>query len=300
MRVGDLLSSKRPVFSFEFFPPKSDEAARQLEQTIGELGPLEPDFVSVTYGAGGSTREKTLDIVTRIKRDTGIEAMAHLTCVGSTKDDLRAVLERLAEAGVENVLALRGDPPKGQTTFEAVEGGFRYANELIEFIRTNYGNQFCIGAAAYPEKHTECANPAVDLANLRRKCDAGVDFLITQLFFDNRRYFEFVEVARTAGIRCPIVPGIMPVTNAAQTERFTLACGASLPFAFAAELDRRRADPVEVLQLGVAHATAQSLQLLLGGAPGVHFYTLNRSTATRDVLSAIRAAYTGHKRAVGE
>lgn len=300
MRVADVLNSKRPVFSFEFFPPKSDEAARQLERTIAELGPLEPDYVSVTYGAGGSTREKTLDIVTRIKRETGIEAMAHLTCVGSTKDDLAAVLDRLAEAGVDNVLALRGDPPKGQTTFEAVDGGFRYANELIEFIRDRYKNQFCVGAAAYPEKHTECANPAVDLANLKRKVDAGVEFLITQLFFDNRRYFEFVEVARAAGIRCPIIPGIMPVTNAAQTERFTLACGASLPFAFAAELDRRRENPAEVLQLGVAHATAQSLQLLLGGAPGVHFYTLNRSLATRDVLSAIRAAYTGQKRAVGE
>jgi methylenetetrahydrofolate reductase (NADPH) len=300
MRIGDLLASKRPIFSFEFFPPKSDEAAAQLERTISELGPLEPDFVSVTYGAGGSTREKTLDIVSRIKRDTGIEAMAHLTCVGATKDEIAQVLDRLGSAGVVNVLALRGDPPKGQTTFEATEGGFRYASELIAFIRERYGSKFCVGAAAYPEKHTECANPAVDLANLKRKVEAGVDFLVTQLFFDNRRYFEFVECARTVGIPCPIIPGIMPVTNAAQTERFTQACGASLPFAFASELDRRRSDPMEVLQLGVAHATAQSLQLLLGGAPGVHFYTLNRSTATRDVLSAIRVAYSGQKRAVGE
>ncbi|HYZ85591.1 MAG TPA: methylenetetrahydrofolate reductase, partial [Bryobacteraceae bacterium] len=209
------------------------------------------------------------------------------------KDEIAHVLERLAEAGVENVLALRGDPPKGQTQFQATEGGFRYASELVAFIREQFGDTFCVGAAAYPEKHTECANPAVDLANLKRKVDAGVDFLITQLFFDNRRYFEFAECARSAGVRVPLIPGIMPVTNAAQTERFTSSCGASLPFAFAAELDRRRDSPSEVLQLGVAHATAQSLQLLLGGVPGIHFYTLNRSTATRDVLSAIRIAYSG-------
>ncbi|HUS08012.1 MAG TPA: methylenetetrahydrofolate reductase [NAD(P)H] [Bryobacteraceae bacterium] len=288
MRIADILSAGRPVFSFEFFPPKSDEAVRQLETTITELQPLAPEFVSVTYGAGGSTRDRTIDLVTRIKRDTGIEAMAHLTCVGSTREDLKLVLDRLVEAGVENVLALRGDPPKGERSFVPTEGGFRYANELVRFIEELHPGQLCIGGAGYPEKHIECGNPAVDLANLRRKVEEGAQFIITQLFFDNRRYFEFVDVARANGIKVPIIPGIMPITNAAQVERFTVACGATLPFRLAAELDRRREDAQSVFQLGVAHATAQCLELLQGGAPGIHFYTLNRSTATREILTAIR------------
>src|SRR3954468_10513480 len=169
MFISDILARHRPVFSFEFFPPKSDEAAKQLEKTIAELGPLEPSFVSVTYGAGGTTREKTIDIVSRIKRETGIEAMAHLTCVGATREDLTKVLDRLVDAGVENVLALRGDPPKGEKIFQYTEGGFRYANELADFIRERYSDKLCIGGACYPEKHTECVNPAIDLANLKRK-----------------------------------------------------------------------------------------------------------------------------------
>lgn len=288
MLIRDLLASG-PSISFEFFPPKSDEAAAQLERTIAELGALKPSFVSVTYGAGGSTREKTIDIVTRIRGGAGIEAMAHLTCVGSTREELGAVLRRLAEAGVENVLALRGDPPKGQTAFTPVEGGLRYASELVAFIREAHGKGLCVGGAAYPEKHVECGNPAVDLNNLKRKVDAGLDFAITQLFFDNRHYWEFVERARAAGIGVPIIPGIMPITNAAQVERFTVACGATLPFKLAAELDRRRHDPAAVMQLGVAHATSQSIDLLTGGAPGVHFYTLNRSSASKDIFTALKS-----------
>ena len=288
MQICDILGRKRPIFSFEFFPPKSDEAARQLEKTIADLRPLEPDFVSVTYGAGGSTREKTLDIVTRIKQETGIESMAHLTCVGSTSEELGDVLDRLVASGVDNVLALRGDPPKGQTEFSAVPGGFRYANELIEFIASRHGRRLCIGVAGYPEKHVECANPYVDLQNLKRKVDAGASFIVTQLFFDNRRYFEFVDFARSNGINVPIVPGIMPITNAGQVERITRMCGASLPFRLAAEIDRRRDDQDAVMQLGVAHATGQSIDLLQNGAPGIHFYTLNRSTATSQVLAALR------------
>jgi methylenetetrahydrofolate reductase (NADPH) len=288
MRISDVLARKSPVFSFEFFPPKTDEALQQLEKTIADLGPLEPDYVSVTYGAGGSTREKTIDLATRIKRDTGIEAMAHLTCVGSSSDELASVLERLVDAGVENVLALRGDPPRGQSTFTAAEGGFRYANELVAFIRARQDNKLCVGSAGYPEKHVECGNPAVDLANLKRKVDAGADFIVTQLFFDNRKYFEFVDNARAIGIKVPIIAGIMPITNASQVERFTMMCGASLPFRLASELDRRRDNPQAVMQLGVAHATAQCIELLQCGAPGVHFYTLNRSTATMQVLAALR------------
>jgi methylenetetrahydrofolate reductase (NADPH) len=290
MLIRDRLAVGQPSISFEFFPPKSDEAGAQLERTIAELSALDPAFVSVTYGAGGSTREKTLEIVSRIRRQTGIEAMAHLTCVGATQSEIGAVVSRLTGAGVSNILALRGDPPKGETKFTAVDGGFSYASELIAFIRDGHGASLSVGGAAYPEKHVECANPAVDLKNLKRKADAGVDFLITQLFFDNRRYWEFCEQARAAGIRVPIIPGIMPITNAAQVERFTVACGATLPYKLAAEMDDRRTDPQAVLQLGVAHATAQCIDLLRGGAPGIHFYTLNRSTATKDVFAELRVA----------
>jgi methylenetetrahydrofolate reductase (NADPH) len=294
MHIRDLFSQDRPVFSFEFFPPRSEEAAAQLERTICELRPLQPDFVSVTYGAGGSTREKTIDIVSRIRADTGIEAMAHLTCAGSTREELAAVLGRLADAGVENVLALRGDPPKGQSAFQAVEGGFSFASELVRFIRENHGRHFSVGAAAYPEKHIECGNPAVDLMNLKRKAAEGVDFLITQLFFDNRRYFEFVERARRNGITQPIVPGIMPITNASQIERFTVGCGATLPFDLAEELDGRRNDGNAVMKLGVEYAIEQCEGLLKGGAPGIHFYTLNRSHATVEIFQALMArALTG-------
>jgi methylenetetrahydrofolate reductase (NADPH) len=296
MLISDILSARQPIFSFEFFPPRTDDAAAQLERTIADLGPLEPDYVSVTYGAGGSTREKTLDIVTRIKRSAGIEAMAHLTCVGSTRDELRSVLDRIVESDVENVLALRGDPPKGQTEFVPVEGGFRYASELTGFIRATYGEKLCIGVAGYPEKHIDCGNPFVDLTNLKRKVDAGASFIVTQLFFDNRKYFEFVDFARANGITVPIVAGIMPITNAGQIERFTRLCGASLPFRLAAELDRRRDNPDAVMQLGVAHATAQCLELLQCGVPGIHFYTLNRSTATMQVLTALRTVGYGNAR----
>ena len=289
MFIRDLLASGAPSISFEFFPPKSDEAVAQLERTIVELSALNPTFVSVTYGAGGSTREKTIEVVSRIKRGAGIEAMAHLTCVGSTREEIAAVVQRLAAAGVENVLALRGDPPKGQTAFTATEGGFSFASELIAFIREAHGGRICVGGAAYPEKHPECGNPAVDLNNLKRKVDAGLDFIITQLFFDNRHYWEFVERARACGIRVPIIPGIMPITNAASIERMTIACGATLPFKLAAELDRRRGDASGVTQLGVAHATCQCIDLLAGGAPGIHFYTLNRSNATKDIFTALKS-----------
>ncbi len=297
MQIRDLLARGSASFSFEFFPPKSEEAAAQLEQTISELGPLDPTFVSVTYGAGGSTREKTLAIVSRIKAETGIEAMAHLTCVGSTSAEIETVLDRLVDSGIENILALRGDPPKGEAAFIPTEGGFHYANDLVAMIRERYGDRLCVGGAGYPERHTECANPHVDLMNLKRKVDAGLDFIVTQLFFDNRRYFEFVDRARAVGIHVPIVPGIMPITNAGQIERFTSACGARIPFQLAAELDRRRNDPSAVLQLGVAHATAQCIELLMGGAPGIHFYTLNRSTATKDVFLALQASGFARKAA---
>ncbi|MBI2680503.1 MAG: methylenetetrahydrofolate reductase [NAD(P)H] [Candidatus Solibacter usitatus] len=289
MQIRELLASGRPTFSFEFFPPKTDEAARQLEATIADLRVLKPSFVSVTYGAGGSTRERTIEVVTRVKSETGIEAMAHLTCSGASRDEIRSVLDRLVAAGVQNVLALRGDPPKGQAAFVPAEGGFQFAGELVRFIRDQHDSSLCLGGACYPEKHPECGNPAVDLANLKRKVDEGLDFVVSQLFFDNRRYFEFVERARQIGIKVPIVAGIMPITNAAQVERFTVSCGATLPYELAAELNRRRDDAQAVLELGVAHATGQCIDLLQNGAQGIHFYTLNRSAATREIYTALQA-----------
>ncbi len=290
MKIRELFGKANRVFSFEFFPPKTDAGMATLERTIKELSELSPSFVSVTYGAGGSTRERTVELVTRIQRDAGICAMAHLTCVGADESEIGGVLDRLVGHGIENIMALRGDPPEGQTHFQRPEGGFGYASDLIAFIRRRLGREICVGGAGYPEAHIECRDLDKDIANLRTKVRAGADFVVTQLFFDNRYYFDFVKRARAAGVTVPIVPGIMPIRNVAQIERFTKLCGATIPAALFSELDRRRDDAEAVAQLGVAHATAQCVELLHGGAPGVHFYTLNQSPATRVILTALKAA----------
>jgi methylenetetrahydrofolate reductase (NADPH) len=286
MKIAEMFAGRGPVVSFEFFPPKTDEGTENLYQTVSALKPCRPSFVSVTYGAGGSTRDRTIELVTRIKRELGIEAMAHLTCVGSTKDHIRDVLKRLRDGGIDNVLALRGDPPKGETTFQRTAGGFGFANELVAFIRDE-GFAFNVGAACYPEKHVEAADPDEDLRMLVQKVGAGVDFLITQLFFDNADYFAFVRRARSAGITVPIVPGLMPITNVAQVRRFTEMCGARIP----QELHRRlrivESDAAAVVAIGVAWTWQQCAELLAGGAPGVHFYTLNKSSATLAVHAAL-------------
>jgi methylenetetrahydrofolate reductase (NADPH) len=279
-------SSSDPVFSFEFFPPKTDEGERNLYAAIGELRKLEPAFVSVTYGAGGTTRDKTLDIVTRIRDEYGLEAMAHFTCVGATIDELRETLDAMAAAGHENVLALRGDPPQGEDEWTKTEGGLEFSRELVELIRESY--DFSVGAACFPETHIHATSAEDDLRYLKTKVDAGAQFLITQLFFDNDRYFAFVDRARGAGIDVPIVPGIWPITNVAQIERVTKLSAASLPEALTSELHARAEDPEAVVEFGVAYATLQCAELLAGGAPGLHFYTLNRSPATRAILSALR------------
>ncbi len=289
MRIRELLSTGRPSFSFEFFPPKTDDGRAQLLDAIDALRDLRPTYVSVTYGAGGATRDLTVDLVGRIKREHGIETMAHLTCVGSSRGELQAVLTRLAASGIENVLALRGDPPKGESQFTPPPDGFAYASELTKFVRSSFS--FCVAGACYPEKHVECPSAEQDLDHLRHKVDAGAEFLISQLFFDNQRYFDFVGRARAAGIGVPIIPGIMPITNVDQIERFTQMCGASIPQPLLSELDRLRDRPDAVLSLGVAHATAQCLELLHRGAPGIHFYTLNRSAATRTILTALRTVW---------
>jgi methylenetetrahydrofolate reductase (NADPH) len=286
MRIEELFRRGRPVVSFEFFPPKSPEAEKRLVEAIEKLRPLEPAFVSVTYGAGGSTREKTVELVGRIRRQWSIEAMAHLTCVGATKAELEAVLGRLSEQGVGNVLALRGDPPKGETAFVATEGGLRYASELAALVARD--GRFCVGGACYPEGHVETRDLERGVQHLKAKVDAGAKFLITQLFFEPSVYFDFVARARKAGIAVPIVPGIMPVTNVEQLERFTSMCGASIPAELKARLERVRDDPQVVMNVGIDHATAQCAELLRGGAPGIHFYTLNQSPSARAVFENLR------------
>ena len=281
-----------PVFSFEFFPPRNDAGVAALFDSLRALRPLGPAFVSVTWGAGGSSRGRTLEMVTRIKRETEIEAMAHVTCVGVSRKELEEQLAVICDAGITNVLALRGDPPRGQREFIAHPDGLAHASDLIRLAREvgeKRGVNLCIGGACYPEGHPETRDLAQDLRHCKLKVDAGADFLITQLFFDNRRYFDFVGRARAAGIEVPILPGLMPVTNVDQIQRFTALCGAHIPAGLAAALRARRDDAEAALQLGVAYAALQSADLLRGGAPGVHFYTLNRSTATRAILAALRA-----------
>jgi methylenetetrahydrofolate reductase (NADH) len=287
VRIDELLAQNhRPVFSFEFFPPKTEEGLRNLFEAVGELRSLRPDFVSVTYGAGGSTRHKTIEIVSRIKEEYGIEAMAHFTCVGSTVDQLRETLDAMVAVGVDNVLALRGDPPAGQEVWTKTEGGLEYSRELVELIRGGYA--FSIGAACFPETHIHATSAEDDLYYLKEKVDAGAAFLITQLFFDNALYFDFVHRARDIGIEVPIIPGIMPITNVKQLERITSLCGASIPSRLRRELVSRSDQPDAVSDFGVAYATMQCAELLRAGAPGIHFYTLNRSPATRAILSALK------------
>ena len=269
------------MVSFEFFPPKTDAGYRSLYQTIAELKRLDPGFVSVTWGAGGSTRRKTVELVTQIQHELGLTAMAHMTCVGAAREELAETLARLVHDGLENVLALRGDPPKDQSQFVPVAGGLAHASELVAFIRERF--PLCVGGACYPEKHPEAPSAEVDLAHLVEKVRAGAEFLITQLFFDPADYFAFVGRARAAGIGVPIVPGIMPVVSAANARRMAQLCGSRIPDALEAELARVADDEHATLEVGVAWAAEQCRALLAGGAPGLHFYTLNRSPAARRV-----------------
>jgi methylenetetrahydrofolate reductase (NADPH) len=288
MKIDAILAERRPVFSFEFFPPKTEEGHANLRATLEVLSDDRPDFVSVTYGALGSTRDTTIDIVKWIKQELGIEAMAHFTCVGATVDELRATLDEIAAAGVDNVLALRGDPPAGQEEWVQTPGGLLYSTELIELLSESY--EFAVGAAAFPEVHPQAEDAESDIRFLKAKQDAGATFLITQLFFDNEYYFDFVARAREAGVTVPIIPGVMPVTNLRNIKRITELCESEIPEAYERELEAREGDPQAMQDLGVAYATLQCVDLLSRGAPGIHFYTLNRSPATRAILAALRAA----------
>jgi methylenetetrahydrofolate reductase (NADPH) len=286
MKIIDKLARERPAYSFEFFPPKDEAGVDQLFRTVQDLRPYAPTYVSVTWGAGGSTRRLTVELVRRIKQETGIEAMAHLTCVGATQEDIRDVLEQLVAAGIENVLPLRGDPPRGESKFVKTDGGFGNAAELVRFIRGAY--DFCLAGACYPQKHPEAPDLDADLRHLKAKVDAGADFLVTQLFFDNEDYFAFVDSARELGIERPIVAGIWPITNLSQIQRITGMCGATIPKDLLARLEAARGDADAVRAIGVAHAIDQCRELVARGVPGIHFYTLNRSLATVEILEALK------------
>jgi methylenetetrahydrofolate reductase (NADPH) len=287
MKIRNLYGHDGPVFSFEFFPPKTDEGERKLLATVERLKALEPGFVSVTK-TGAKPAEKTIELTARIKRDIGIEAMAHMTCATAGRTEMDRIFGLIRDAGIENVLALRGDPPRDQPTFVRPPDGFRYASELVRFIRER-GFDFCLGGAGYPETHPECDDPAADLAHLKEKVDAGVEFVITQLFYGNDDFFAFVDRARAAGIMVPIVPGIMPITNVAQIERIAALSGARIPADLQRDLDRARDDDEAALAVGIAHATAQCRDLLRRGVPGIHFYTLNQSPATWAILRQLRS-----------
>ena len=288
MRVDEIIAAQRPTFSVEFFPPKTAEATEQLYETARALEHLEPDFVSVTYGAGGATRDGTVEITRALKDEIGFETMAHLSCVGETTEGLTKTLDRIEAAGIENVFALRGDPPRNEGDFEQPEGGLGSAAELAAFISAGW--DFSIGGACFPEVHPEAPDLETDLSYLKTKVDSGAAFLVTQLFFDNQVYFDFVRAARRRGIEVPILAGVIPVASFAQTKRICALCDASIPPRLEAAFEAADGDPEREFELGVAYAAQQCSELLIAGAPGIHFYALNRAPATRAVLGSLRAA----------
>ncbi|MDB5355082.1 MAG: methylenetetrahydrofolate reductase [Phycisphaerales bacterium] len=285
MRIDEIIGLGKPAVSFEFFPPKSEAGFQQLYQAIDELHPIHPTYVSVTYGAGGSTRQKTVELVGRIQNELKIRSMAHLTCVGHTAAEIGGILDELWNSGIRNVLALRGDPPVGQSQFVATEGGFAYADQLVSFVRQRH--PFCIGVAGYPEGHPQCLNKTRDLEHLKRKVDNGGNFIITQLFFDNAEFYHFRDAARAMGIKVPIVAGIMPILNVAQIKRFISMCGAKIPQPLLIHLESLESDPEAVYAAGVEHATRQCQDLLANGVDGLHFYTLNKSKATVQICKQL-------------
>lgn len=287
MRIDKLLGQGKPTLSFEFFPPKTDEGFTSLFRTIDELKPLSPSYVSVTYGAGGSTRAKTVDLTERVQRELGIRSMSHLTCVGHTREEIGAILDDLWAKGVQNVLALRGDPPAGSATFTPTVGGFAVSQELVGFVRGRH--DFCIGVAGYPEGHPSCLNLTRDLEHLKAKIDEGGNFITTQLFFDNADFYRWRERAERMGIRVPVVAGIMPIGNVAQIKRFVGMCGAKIPQDLLTKLESLESDPEAVYWAGVEHAEKQCRDLVANGVSGLHFYTLNKSKATVDIVKRLRA-----------
>ena len=286
--ISELFAQKRPLRSLEFFPPKDDTGVVALRATATALKRMNPDFVSVTYGAGGSTRERTAQVSAMLKEDFGYTVMPHLTCVGHSRDELREIADRLHTRGFRNIMTLRGDPPKGTTEFKVTADGLRNANELVDLLKTRQP-EFCLGVAGYPEKHPEAPSLDVDLTNLKRKVDAGAAFVTTQLFFDNSVYYRFVERCRAAGINVPIVPGIMPVLSLKQIQRFTQMCGATLPKQLSTRLEVAAEDTDVVETMGIDWALTQIRGLLANGAPGYHLYILNRAKGALALAAGLAA-----------
>jgi methylenetetrahydrofolate reductase (NADH) len=293
LRIPDLYRQSKPTISFEFFTPKTAEGDEVLfRETLPAIKRLRPAYISVTYGAGGSTRDKTLSIVRRARHDLQMEAMAHVTCVGSTREELGAVLDEAGQLGIENILALRGDPPKGQTAFAPVPGGFSYAVDLIKFVKER-GN-FSVGAACYPEGHVECPDKKLDWDRTAAKVEAGAEFLLSQLFYDMADFLAFEDYLRSRhGVQVPIIPGILPFLGADQIRRFTSLCGSKLPPSLVQGLERFGHDEESVRQFGVEVCTNLCRDLLARGVPGIHFYCLNRLPSCSEVLHNLGLAKNG-------
>lgn len=294
MKISEYYKKQKHTISFEFFPPKTPEGETKLFQIVTDLKKLAPSFVSVTYGAMGNTQANTLRIVEEIKHKIGLEVAAHLTCVAHSRGEIERILTTLHAKGIENIVALRGDPPQGEMQFKAPPDGFHFASELVRFIRQHplLGKAFDLSVAGYPEGHPECRDQQKDLEHLKQKVDEGADAVVTQLFFDSRFYFDFVKRARKIGIKVPIVPGIMPVTHGPQIEKFSRMCGAEIPSEIHEAIARFGEDQASIMKFGIEYATRQCEELLQGGAPGLHFYTLNQSLATRQIFANLHLART--------
>lgn len=290
MRVDNLFDTGLPTVSFEFFPPKDDEGFAALYKTIDRLRPLHPSYVSVTYGAGGSTRQKTLELSGRIQNEIKMRCMAHLTCVNHTREEVGVILDQLWDSGIRNILALRGDPPKSEGTFTATPGGFAFSHELVAFVKERH--EFCVAVAGYPEGHPQCLNRIRDVEHLKEKVDNGASVIVTQLFFDNEDFYRWRDLVRSMGITVPIIAGLMPIQNVAQVKRFVTMCGAKIPHPLLQKVEAVEDDADAVYRIGVEHAIQQCNDLTHeGAANGLHFYTLNRSRATVDIVKALNGKF---------
>lgn len=285
MKISDMFLSQEKTFSFEFFPPKDEISAVDFGINVGRLMKLAPSFVTVTYGAGGSTQARTFALVDYLQNKIGLTTAAHYTCVNATRERVKKDLDYLVGRGIRNLMLLRGDPPKGESEFIPQKNGFRYASELISYVDENY--DFCKAGAAYVEKHPEAISMDEDLLNLKTKVNAGADFLVTQLFFDNKYYFRFVEQARKHKINCRIIPGIIPLTSYNQIERFTKMSAAKIPDELVEQIETHKHDSEKMYEIGVEFTINQCRELLEKGAPGLHFYTLNKSRAAVEIFESL-------------
>lgn len=285
MKIYELYTKKKPVISFEIFPPKPETPVETIFSTIEQLKELKPAFLSVTYGAGGSSATRSIEIASKVKNDYGIETMAHLTCVNSSRAQIDAILHQLASHNIENILALRGDPPSGESVFKQADGGYQYAKDLIAHIKEC--QRYCIAGAAYPEGHLECGELDLDIQYLKEKVDEGVDFLITQLFFDNSRFYEFLEKAQAKGIACPVAVGIMPVLNVSQIKRITSLCGASIPAKLTRVMEKYGGVAADMEKAGIEYACEQIADLLSNQVDGIHLYTMNKAGQTKSIVNSL-------------